>query len=132
MTETAPKKLLIAVPRERTPGERRVAATPDSVRKLVKLGFEVAVEAGAGAAANFRDADYAAAGARLVTDPRAIWREADLVVKLQPPTDAPDLGAHEADLLREGATLVGFVWPARNKELLDKLAARRATVLAMD
>src|SRR5687767_8481684 len=121
----------IGVPKEIHRGERRVAATPDSVKELIKLGFTVAVEAGAGEAAHFTDQSYRDAGADIVTDTRALWRESELITKVRPPEGAPG-GAHEIDLLREGGHLISFLWPAQNAELLTRLAARRATVLAMD
>jgi NAD(P) transhydrogenase subunit alpha len=122
----------LGVPREIRPGERRAAATPESTARLTKLGFEVLIERGAGAGAAFSDEDYQAAGARLVEDPRELWREAEVVLKVLPPDENPALGVHEADLLREGATLVSFLWPGKNRALIDRLAARRATVLAID
>lgn len=122
----------VAVPREIRPGERRVAATPDTVAKLVKLGFDVVLESGAGEPASFNDAAYVAAGASIESDLTALWARADLVLKVQPPELNPRLGLHEADLLREGGTLVSFIWPAKNDELVKRLAQRKATVLAMD
>src|SRR5688572_23599765 len=122
----------IAVPREIHPGERRVAATPETVKRLIKLGFDVSIAAGAGAGSSLPDADYAAAGARVVSDTTALWQEADIVLKVRPPEQDTTLGRHEADLLRSGGTLVSFIWPAANTELVQKLAARQATVLAMD
>jgi NAD(P) transhydrogenase subunit alpha len=122
----------LGVPREIRPGERRAAATPDSTTRLKEQGFEVLIERGTGAGAAFSDEEYQAAGARLVDDPLELWREADLVLKVLPPEENPALAVHEADLLREGATLVSFLWPAKNPALLDRLAARRATVLAVD
>lgn len=122
----------IAIPREIHAGERRVAATPQTVLRLKKLGFDVAVEAGAGAAANYSDAAYTEAGAEIVDEPRRLWADAGIVLKVRPPEEHGGLGVHEADLLPERAALVSFVWPAQNKELVDRLAARRATVLAMD
>ena len=122
----------LAVPREIRPAERRAAATPESTARLTKLGFEVHIEAGAGAGASFPDEDYQAAGATIVTDTRRLWREADIVLKVQPPEAHPGLGVHEVDLLREGATLVSFLWPGKNKELIDRLAARKVTALAID
>ena len=121
----------IGIPKEIHPGERRVAATPDSVRELIKLGFEVSVQTGAGDAAHFTDAAYREAGAELIPDAPSVWRGADIVLKVRAPGMMPS-GGHEADLLREGGTLIGFIWPAQNAELLARLAARRATVLAMD
>jgi NAD(P) transhydrogenase subunit alpha len=116
----------VAIPRELYPGERRVAATPDTVKRLSKLGFEVTIEAGAGASAQFSDAQYQEAGAHIQSDVRALWGSTDLLLKVRPPE------ASEVAMLREGATLVSFIWPATNKPLLDQLAQRKATVLAMD
>ncbi len=121
----------IGIPKELRPGERRVAATPDTIKRLTKLGFDVTVETEAGVGASFDDAAYVAAGASIAPDWRSLWSAADIVLKVQPPESLPD-GSHEADRLREGGTLVSFIWPAKNKELLDRLAARKATVLAMD
>jgi proton-translocating NAD(P)+ transhydrogenase subunit alpha len=122
----------LGVPREIRPKERRAAATPKSTARLVKLGFEVLIETEAGAGAAFSDDDYRAAGARIVTDPRELWRESELVLKVQPPDKHPELGVHEADLLRERGTLVCFLWPGKNGPLIERLAARKATVLAID
>lgn len=122
----------ISVPKEVRRGERRVAATPDTVSRLVKLGFDVAVEAGAGANASFSDDDFAAAGARIETDTRALWRSADIVLKVNPPDTHPELGEHEGDLAREGVTIISFFWPGKNTELISRLAKRKLTVLAMD
>ena len=122
----------VAIPREIHPGERRVAATPGTVRKLKKLGFEVLIEKGAGAGASFADERYANDGAEIVTDTVELWQRADLVLKVLPPQANPATGVHEADLLREGQTLVSFIWPAKHKELLERMAARKVTVLAMD
>ena len=86
----------IAVPREIHPAERRVAATPDTVKRLLKLGFEVYIGAGAGAGSAISDADYEAAGAHIVSDQVQLWREADIVLKVRPPELDADLGRHEA------------------------------------
>jgi H+-translocating NAD(P) transhydrogenase subunit alpha len=128
----------VAIPRELRAGERRVAATPETTARLVKLGFEVIVESGAGEAASFRNADYEASGARIVTDSSELWRSADVVIKVQPPEELaagdprrPGL-IHEADLLREGGTIISFLWPAKNSALVERLAARKLTAIAMD
>jgi NAD(P) transhydrogenase subunit alpha len=118
--------MLIGVPKETAAGEKRVATVPDVVEKLVKLGFSVAVESGAGDAANFADDTYRAAGAEVVPTAADIWSKSDIVFKVRPPV------AEEVAMLREGATLIGFVWPAQNPELMQQLQARRATVLAID
>ncbi len=122
----------IAIPKEVFPGEQRVAATPASVARLRELGFDVVVEAGAGVRAAYPDAAYAAAGAGILEGPEATWQDADLVLKVCPPAEHPGLGRHEAELIPQGATLVSFVWPAQNGALLERLAARGATVIAMD
>ena len=122
----------LAVPREIRPGERRAAATPESTGRLLKLGFEVMVESGAGAGAAYRDEDYVAAGAIIVSDTRQLWRDAQVVLKVQPPEEHPTLGVHEADLLNPGATLISFLWPGKNKDLIARLAARKVTALAID
>ncbi len=125
-----PKK--IGIPKEIFPGECRVAATPDTAKVLQKMGFEVLIESGAGAYANFPDDAYAEAGCQIAPDATSLWAGADIVLKVRPPAIHPTLNQHEVDLLREGGTLIGFIWPAQNQELLEKLAARKATVLAMD
>jgi H+-translocating NAD(P) transhydrogenase subunit alpha len=124
--ETAKKPSLIGVPKETAAGEKRVATVPDVVEKLVKLGFPVAVESGAGDAANFADDTYRAAGAQIVPTAAELWAQSDIVLKVRPPS------AEEVGLMREGGTLIGFVWPAQNPDLMQKLAARKATVLAID
>src|SRR5215213_3805409 len=117
---------LIGVLKETAAGEKRVATVPDVVEKLVKLGFRVSVEAGAGDAANFADDVYRAVGAEIAGDAATVWANADIVFKVRAPS------VEEAALMREGQTLVSFVWPAQNPELMQALAARKATVLAMD
>jgi len=118
--------MLIGVPKETVSGEKRVATVPDVVAKLVKLGFGVAVESGAGEASNFDDEAYRAAGAEVASSAAELWGRSDIVLKVRPPT------AEEVGLLREGATLIGFVWPAQHPELMAQLAAKKATVLAID
>jgi NAD(P) transhydrogenase subunit alpha len=117
--------MLIGVPRETAAGEKRVATVPEVVEKLAKLGFRVAVESGAGDAANFPDEAYRAAGAE-ITDAARIWEGADIVFKVRAPSMA------EVARMREGTTLVSFVWPAQNPELMQALAQKKSTVLAMD
>ncbi|MBI5901472.1 MAG: Re/Si-specific NAD(P)(+) transhydrogenase subunit alpha [Rhodocyclales bacterium] len=118
--------LTIGVPRESLAGEKRVATVPEVVEKLVKLGFAVAVESGAGDAANCDDASYRAAGATVIDGAAALWAASDIVFKVAVPTP------EEVGLLREGGTLIGFIWPAQNPELMQQLAAKKATVLAID
>src|SRR6202022_1344227 len=124
--------MMIAVPREIYAGERRVAATPESVGQLLQLGFAVSGEAGAGASASFDDDAYRAAGAQIVGDTRALWADADIVIKVRAPGLNEALGVHEATLLKRGATLISFLWPAQNAALLELLAAGGTNVMAMD
>ena len=115
----------IGVPREIYAGEKRVATTPEVAAQLMKLGFEVAVESGAGVAANYSDALYEAAGCSIVSADE-IWSASDIVMKVRGPEE------HEADRLKEGQTLISFFWPAQNEALMNKLNDKRVTVLAMD
>ena len=116
--------MIVGIPRESLPGETRVAATPQTVEQIIKLGYAVMVESGAGDAASFPDDAFAAAGAQI--GPREQVWSADLVLKVNAPTDA------EIAALRDGATLVGLIAPGLNPELVDALATRPITVLAMD
>ncbi|WP_322058526.1 Re/Si-specific NAD(P)(+) transhydrogenase subunit alpha [Paraburkholderia sp. J63] len=118
--------LLIGIPLEAATGERRVATVPEVVEKLITLGFSVAVQSGAGAAANFDDDAYRAAGAEVVASAAELWACSDIVFKVRAPC------REEVALMREGAMLIGFVWPAQNPELMQQLAAKHATVLAID
>ncbi|MCX7156222.1 MAG: hypothetical protein NTW45_07250 [Rhodocyclales bacterium] len=118
--------LTIGVPRETLAGEKRVATVPEVVEKLIKLGFAVAVESGAGDAANCSDDTYRAAGAQIIEGAAKLWAASDIVFKVCVPTTT------EVGLLREGGTLIGFIWPAQNPELMQQLAAKKATVLAID
>jgi NAD(P) transhydrogenase subunit alpha len=124
----------VGIPKEIYPNERRVAATPDTVQKIIKLGLEVVVEAGAGDASDFADSAYTSAGAVIVpTDKRdSVWAESDVVLKVRQPMFRPGTTIHESDLMKAGASLISFFWPAQNKELIERMAARKVTVLAMD
>ncbi len=123
---------VIGIPKEIHPGEKRVAATPQTILKLKKLGFDVAVESHAGHGINCIDSEYREAGATVIEDTKELWATSDVIMKVRPPEQNEELGVHEADLMKEGGTLVGFIWPAQNKELLDRLAKRKATVFGMD
>lgn len=122
----APTPQRIGVPREIFPGEKRVATVPDVVTKLAKLGFSVVVETGAGDLADLSDDAYREAGASIAGSATDLWSSADIVFKVRPPT------ADEVALMHEGQTLIGFVWPAQNPELMQQLAAKKVTVLAID
>ncbi|AKL11758.1 TPA: Re/Si-specific NAD(P)(+) transhydrogenase subunit alpha [Kluyvera intermedia] len=114
----------IGVPKERLANETRVAATPKTVEQLLKLGFTVAIESGAGKLASFDDNAFTQAGATVV-DENNVWHS-DVILKVNAPTD------EEIALLNPGTTLVSFIWPAQNAPLMEKLAARNITVMAMD
>jgi NAD(P) transhydrogenase subunit alpha len=123
--------MIIGIPAEIHPGEKRVAASPEMVEKLVAAGFEVVVESGAGAAASFNDDVFMEAGAKIARDPAGAF-DADLVVKVRPPEINTQLGRHEIDLMREGSRLISFIWPAQNEDLLKLFSERQLTALAMD
>jgi len=115
----------IGVPREIYAGEMRVATTPDVASQLIKMGFDVAVESKAGVAANFSDASYEAAGCSVDTVD-GIWSDSDIILKVRGPEEA------EAERLKSGQTLISFLWPAQNPELLKQLTERGVTAMAMD
>jgi NAD(P) transhydrogenase subunit alpha len=115
----------IGVPRETYAGEKRVATTPDVAAQLIKLGYEVAVETGAGAEANFSDATFEAAGCSVV-GPDAVWSDSDIVLKVRAPDE------QETDRLKKGQMLISFLYPAQNQDLLQKLTEGGVTALAMD
>jgi NAD(P) transhydrogenase subunit alpha len=116
----------IGVPREVTPGERRIALVPESARKLVSDGNEVWIESAGNGPTDFADEEYLAAGAKLAPDAQVLWSNAEIVVKVQPPT------AQETDLLREGALLVAILQPFQHADTVRRLAARRATSFSLD
>ncbi|MEZ5778410.1 MAG: Re/Si-specific NAD(P)(+) transhydrogenase subunit alpha [Paracoccaceae bacterium] len=116
----------IGAPKEILAGENRVAMTPDSAAQLQKLGHECYIETGAGIAAGFTDKAYESAGVKLVKTATALFKAADVVVKVRPPEPS------EAKRLTKGQTLISFFYPAQNKELLDLCNKQDATVIAMD
>ena len=122
--KAGPRK--IGVPKEIYNNECRVAATPNTVKKLQKLGFEVLVESNAGAAANFTDRAYQDADCQIISDAASLWSQADIILKVRAPEDS------EIESMPHGKTIISFIWPAQNEELLNKLAERQATAIAMD
>ncbi|HJL72321.1 MAG TPA: Re/Si-specific NAD(P)(+) transhydrogenase subunit alpha, partial [Nitrospinaceae bacterium] len=122
----------IGIPKEIHDGEKRVATTPDVVKQLIKLGFEVAVESGAGAEAHFSDSAYNDAGATVVEGTKSLWDMSDIIFKVRAPEFNSALNIEEVDLLHEKQVLITFLWPAQNPELLKKLAEKKVTALAMD
>jgi len=117
---------VLAVTRERRAGETRVAVTPDAARRLIALGLEVVVEAGAGIAAAATDADYEAAGARIAHTPSEALAHADIVLKVRGPVD------EEIAALKDGAIVVGLLNPFQDREVVEDLAETGATVFAME
>jgi NAD(P) transhydrogenase subunit alpha len=122
----------IGVPKEIHAGEKRVATTPEAASQLAKLGFDVAVETGAGTAASFDDDAYEAAGVTVIPDAESLWSSSDIILKLRAPEQSAESGRDEFDLLHEGQVLICFLWPAQNPDLLDRLAGKGVTALSVD
>ena len=118
--------MLIGCPKETAANEKRVALTPDSAQQLQKLGYDCMVEAGAGIAAGFNDAAYDKAGVKIAKNAAALFKAADIVIKVIPPTAA------ETKHLRKDQTLISFFYPAQNTKQMEALAKHGANVIAMD
>ena len=118
--------MIIGAIKESLNGECRVAATPQSVKKLVNLGYDLVVESGCGAKANFPDALYEEAGAKVLADRNSVLSSCDITLKVAPPQ------TEEINDIKQGAAWISFVWPARHEEQLDLLRQRNVTTLAMD
>ncbi len=116
----------IGTPKETASGEARVAMTPESAKALQKLGYDCVIETGAGAGAGFSDAAYKAAGVEVVKTAAALWKAADIVAKVRPPTEA------EAKRLRKGQTLISFFNPSGNDKLMELARSKGANVIAME
>ncbi|EKE73819.1 Re/Si-specific NAD(P)(+) transhydrogenase subunit alpha [Oceanibaculum indicum] len=123
--------MIVAIPKERRPGETRVAASPDTVKKLIDLGLDVVVEKGAGQAAAMTDEAYKAAGATIAKDTKTALEKADIVLKVQRPTGSDDK-TDEVALMKEGAVLLCILNAYNDKPLLDQLAARKVTTFGME
>ena len=121
----------IAVPREIRADETRVALDPESCKKLIQLGIEVVVEAGAGTAAHFSDQAYQAAGATLAADAAALFTGADFVLKVNAPQALPG-GTHEVDRIQPGTMLLASLFPTRNLDAVNRMAARNLTAFSTD
>jgi len=122
----------IGVPKEVHVGEQRVALTPETASRIQKLGFDLCIEAGAGAAAQFSDDAYRAAGVDVIDDGKEVWAKSDIVLKVRQPEALPSQGVDETELLRDGGTLISFIWPGQSPDLLEKIKARNGTAIAMD
>ena len=122
----------VGVPKEIVVGENRVALVPDAVGLLRKAGLQILFESGAGEGAFFPDRAYEAAGATIVSDPVALFTEADAVLKVQAPVLNPVLGKHEVELMREGTVLISFLQPHSHPDLVNRLVERKITSFSMD
>lgn len=121
--------MIIAVPKESAPGERRVALTPDGVKELAGKGATIHVEKGAGEAAYYSDKAYEEAGAKILPDAKSLLKDADVVLKVTGPTDG---AAAEIDLMRDGAAIVCFLYPAANPKTVAKLNSKKVSSYAME
>lgn len=122
--------MIIGVPRESVPGERRVALTPDGVKELIAKGAKVSIQSGAGEGAFISDKAYADAGAEIVDSAKTLFGSADVVLKVSGPTDGN--ATDEIQQMREGATLICFLFPSSNPTLVEELRARKISAFAMD
>lgn len=122
----------IGIPKEVIPGENRVALIPALVSAYTRDKHEVLVEAGAGTLSSFSDSDYTKAGARIVSSPKELYSAADIILKVQPPDQHPGLGTHEAELVREGTSYIGFLSPFANIETVKTFVARKVTSYSME
>lgn len=116
----------VGIPSEIFPNELRVAATPKTVKRLQKQGFEVYIQKGAGAKANFSDKEFEEAGAKIVATAAEIYGNSDIVLKVKEPS------MEEVDMMKEGLVTLSYLWPAQNQPLLQKLADKKVNAIAMD
>lgn len=123
--------MLIGVPKEVKPGERRVALTPDTASHIQKLGHQICIQSGAGDASDLSDDRYSEAGVEVLPDAAAVYAKADVILKVRAPESESEIG-DEIAFLRKGQTLISFIWPAQNEALMGRLAEQGITALAMD
>lgn len=116
----------VGIPKELLQGELRVAATPKTTARLIKQGFEVQIEKGAGKASTYSDSSYEDAGAKIVNTASELYSSSDIVLKVQAPSEA------EIDQMNEGTVTLSYLWPAQNQDLLKKLADKKINAIAMD
>jgi NAD(P) transhydrogenase subunit alpha len=124
--------MIVGVPRESYPGERRVALVPAAIPNLTKVGLEVMIEAGAGAAAGYPDADYAAKGAKIVADRAEVFRTADVVVQVLCYGSNDKTGKADVPLFRRGQVLIGFLRPLGSLETVQEIAAKGVTSFSVE
>lgn len=120
----------IGIPKEILAHETRVAATPNTVEKLIKMGFDLVVEEDAGLLASFENDAFIQAGAK-IGDAQTVW-QSDIIFKINAPRENRATGVDEIELIQDGATLICFIWPAQNEPLMQRLSAKKINVLAMD
>ncbi|MEM8845260.1 MAG: Re/Si-specific NAD(P)(+) transhydrogenase subunit alpha [Pseudomonadota bacterium] len=116
----------IGIPKEIYENERRVALTPDTAARLQKLGYECAIESGAGEGASFSDKLYQEAGVEVISNSNDLWQQSDIVLKVRAPEE------NEISMMRQDSKLISFIWPAQNEDLMNKLSTGTRSVLAMD
>ena len=116
----------IGVPQETTANETRVALTPESARRVQKLGYECILQSGAGKAAGFSDADYRAEGVKIVRGAANLWKDSDIIIKVHPPTEK------EVAWLNAEKTIISLFYPDQNKSLLEAVTQREANAIALD
>lgn len=122
----------IGIPKERYPNERRVAVSPEAASQIQDLGYQVSIETEAGLQASFSDQQYRDAGCAIVQDPQSLYASADIILKVRPPGHLAEQNIDEIGLLRPGQIIIGFLQPSTNEALLQKLAEKKVTALAME
>jgi proton-translocating NAD(P)+ transhydrogenase subunit alpha len=124
--------VVIAIPKEVLPGENRVSIVPDVASKLIKKGFTINVEQGAGKSAGFTDEQYSAAGAKVFNSPEELYSSSEIVLKVQRPMDHPEKGKHELDLIKEGTLLIALLYTLHYPEVAKHCAEKGINVISMD
>lgn len=124
--------MVIAIPKEILPGENRVSIVPDVASKLIKKGFTIHVEQGAGKNAGFTDEQYSGAGAKLFSSLEELYSSADIVLKVQRPIDHPEKGKHELDLMKEGTLLIALLYSLHYPQVAKHCAEKGINVISMD
>ncbi len=122
----------IGIPKEIYPGEKRVATTPEAAAAIMKLGFAICLESGAGSLANISDDLYQAVGVEILPDAQSVWQQSDIIMKVRAPMISAEQGVDELADCPSGKCLISFIWPAQNAALMERLAGLQSTVLAMD
>src|SRR6266851_10203879 len=124
--------MIVGVPRESFPGERRVALVPATIPNLIKAGLEVIVEAGAGAAAGFPDADYAAKGAKIIADRAQVFGSADIITQMLCYGSNDQTGRTDLPMFRRNQVLIGFLRPMGSLETIQEIAAAGVTAFSVE